>query len=287
MDKASTLEARLIEEMSSTISDIDTRIGENTDVVGTTTLFARLRQIVDTYLADGTVGLTALKALIDANQVDLDAIIVDTTSIETKVDAIQTDLDNATDGLGALKALIDINQVDLDAIIVDTTSIETKVDAVQADLDNATDGLGALKALIDANQVDLNSVLAKTDLINSASGLGTLNDANTSDTIIPTKLPTDMHLIFSIRNIIVAADDFDIEVKVGPTASEDVVAYYNITSDGVDTTIDKGSGAGSIVKERKIDISSILVNTGEQVIVQYTKNGAISRDVLYKYLCGV
>ena len=162
MDKASSLEARLIEEMSSTISDIDTRVGENTDAVGTTTLFARLRQIVDTYLADGTVGLTALKALIDANQVDLDSIIVDTTSIETKVDTIQTDLDNATDGLGALKTLIDANQVDLDTIIVDTTSLETKVDAIQTDLDNATDGLGALKTLIDANQVDLNSILVDT-----------------------------------------------------------------------------------------------------------------------------
>lgn len=162
MDKASSLEARLVKEMSATISDIDTRIGENTDAVGTTTLFARLRQIVDTYLADGTVGLAALKALIDANQVDLDAIIIDTTSIETKVDAIQTDLDNATDGLGALKTLIDANQVDLDAIIVDTTSIETKVDTIQTDLDNTTDGLGALKALIDANQVDLNSILVDT-----------------------------------------------------------------------------------------------------------------------------
>jgi len=179
MDKGTTLEARLMEDLNTSIDTIDTKVGENTDAAGTTTLFAILRQIVDTYLADGTVGLTALKALIDANQVDLNAIIVDTTSIETKVDTVQTDLDNATDGLGALKALIDANQVDLDAIIVDTTSIETKVDTVdtvvdgvQTDLNNATDGLGALKSLLDINQVDMDAIIA--DLDNGTDGLGAL-----------------------------------------------------------------------------------------------------------------
>ena len=182
MDKGSTLEARLIEEMSATIGGIDTKIGENTDTVGITTLFARFRQIVDSYLADATIGLANLKALIDANQVDLNAIIVDTTSIETKVDVIQADLDNATDGLGALNALIDANQVDLNAIIVDTTSIESKVDTVdtvvdgiQTDLSNATDGLGALKDLIDTNQVDLNSILVGT------GNIETKVDANQTD----------------------------------------------------------------------------------------------------------
>lgn len=45
------------------VDRIDTKIGTNTDVVGTTTLFARLRQIVDNYLAGGD--LPAIKAQID------------------------------------------------------------------------------------------------------------------------------------------------------------------------------------------------------------------------------
>jgi hypothetical protein len=208
------------------------------------------------------------------------AIQTDVTSIETKVDTvdtvvdgIQTDLSNGTDGLGALKALIDTATTDIG-------TVDTVVDGIQTDLSNATDGLGALKTLIDA-------VKAKTDLMNSTSGSSTLNDANVSDTIVPSSLPTKMHVIFDISTIIVAADDFTLEVKVGAAASERVVAYYKITSDGTDTTIDTGSGTGAVVKQRRIDISDIMVYTGEQVLLNYTKNGATDRNVLYKYVCGV
>jgi len=133
----------------------------------------------------------------------------------------------------------------------------------------------------------INEIKAKTDQLNSAFGTSTLNDANTSDIIVPTTLPANVHIIFDISNIVVAADDFDIEVKVGVAASERVIAYYNITSDGADTTIDKGSGTGSVVKQRKIDISDILVYESEQLIVELTKNGATDRDVVYKYTYGV
>ena len=119
------------------------------------------------------------------------------------------------------------------------------------------------------------------------TGSSTLNDANPSDTIAPSSLPTKMHVIFDISTIIVAGDDFTLEVKVGAAASERVVAYYKITSDGTDTTVDTGSGTGAVIKQRRIDISGILVYTGEQVLLNYTKNGATDRNVAYKYTGGV
>ena len=126
-----------------------------------------------------------------------------------------------------------------------------------------------------------------TDLMNSASGASTLNDANPSDTIVPSSLPTKMHAIFDISNLNNNLDDFTLEVKVGAAASERVVAYYRLTSDGTDITADTGSGIGNKIKVRRIDISGILVYTGEQVLLNYTKNGATDRNVAYKYICGV
>ena len=117
-------------------------------------------------------------------------------------------------------------------------------------------------------------------------GSGTLNDANTSDTIVPISLPTKAHIIFDISNLNNNLDDFTIEVKVGAAASERVVAYYKLTSDGSNITSDTGSGAGIIAKARRIDISDILIFTGEDVIVSRTKNSTTDRDVLYQYLCG-
>ena len=62
-------EARLAELGATNIpSDIDalnTKIGTNVDVAGTTTVFARLRQVVDSYLADGTIGLAQIESLVD------------------------------------------------------------------------------------------------------------------------------------------------------------------------------------------------------------------------------
>ena len=139
----------------------------------------------------------------------------------------------------------------------------------------------------DATAANQATIIAKTDLINSASGSSTLNDANPSDTIIPSSLPTKMHVIFDISTIIVAGDDFTLEVKVGAAASERVVAYYNLTSDGADITVDTGTGTGAVIKQRRIDISGILVYGGEQVLLNYTKNGATDRNVAYEYVCGV
>jgi len=147
---------------------------------------------------------------------------------------------------------------------------------------------GYLDELAPANiPADLDAIKAKSDLILSDSGTGTLNDANVSDTIVPASLPTKAHIAFDISNLNNANDDFTIEVKVGAAASERVVAYYKLTSDGTDITCDTGSGTGNVIKQRRFDISDILVYTGEQVIVSRTKNSATDRNVDYKYLCGV
>ena len=242
------------------------------------------------------------------------AAVGTTKSLVAYTKGIMNDLSNATDGLGALKALIDaLNDLsaanvttactsslntydpptrseattDKNAIITEVNANETKIDTVdtvvdgiQTDLSNATDGLGALKTLIDA-------IKAKTDLMNSASGSSTLNDANPSDTIVPSSLPCKMHVIFDISNLNNANDDFTLEVKVGAAAAERVVAYYKLTSDGSDITADTGSGIGNKIKVRRIDISGILVYTGEQVLLDYTKNSGTDRNVAYKYICGV
>lgn len=192
------------------VAAINAKIGTNADAAGTTTVFARLRQIVDTYLADGTIGLNALRVLINA-----------------------------------------------------------------------------VGAAVSAVNVIVTAIKAKTDLINSATGSGTLNDANPSATIIPTLLPTKMNLTISINNLNNNGDDFDIEVKVGPSGSEETEYWVNLTSDGSDISADSGNGVSIVIKQRRIDISNITVHASEQVVITLTKNSATDRDVAYKYSCGV
>jgi len=94
---------------------------------------------IQTDLSNGTDGLGALKALIDAitaagptkAEMDTAHALLATEAkqdiIDTVVDGIQTDLSNGTDGLGALKALIDAVQTQ-----VDTTGVELTAAAVDA-----------------------------------------------------------------------------------------------------------------------------------------------------------
>jgi hypothetical protein len=100
------------------IKDLIDRLGTAADAAGTTTVFARLKQIVDTYLASGTIGLAAIKTVVDA-------ILVDTsTTLEGKLDAI-----------GIIVA----------AILVDTgTTLEGKLDLPAAD---ATENTTVAKAV--------------------------------------------------------------------------------------------------------------------------------------------
>lgn len=133
----------------------------------------------------------------------------------------------------------------------------------------------------------LAAIKLKSDLINSDSGSATITGTD-SDTIVPSSLPTKMHLTLDINALVANGADNTIEIKVGAAASERVVAYYNLTGDGADITADTGSGVGAIIKQRKIDISNILVYTGEQVIIGNTKNDVGGNLAIpYKYICGV
>ena len=164
-----------------------------------------------------------------------------------------------------------------------TIAFDTKITEATAFI---ITGIRSAPVEIAAVQTVVDAIKLKTDLLNFTSGSGTLNDANGSDTIVPSSLPTKIHLTFDISNLNNNADDFTIEVKVGASGSERVVAYYNLTSDGTDITADTGTGLGSIIKQRRIDISDILCFTSEQVIVELTKNGMTDRNVAYNYLCG-
>lgn len=145
---------------------------------------------------------------------------------------------------------------------------------------------------LDGGRLDLliDAIKAKSDLMNSALGSGTLNTATANPhtaTIVPTSLPTKMHLIFDISNLNTNTDDFEVQVSVGAAGNERVIAWYGLTSDGTDITCDTGSGVGSVIKQRRIDVSNILVYTGEQVIVSLKRNAGTDDTVDYKYLCGV
>ena len=102
---------------------ISDKIGTNVDATGTTTLFARLRQIVDTYLADATIGLAVIEGYVDI-------------------------LDDATNGLANIKSLIDTLTTYVDT---EVAAILAAVDTEVADIKAVTDALpdaGALTTLI-------------------------------------------------------------------------------------------------------------------------------------------
>ena len=119
-------------------------------------------------------------------------------------------------------------------------------------------------------------------------GSGTLNTATDNPhtaTIVPILLPTKMHIEIDIHNINTNLDDFELQVSVGAAASERVIAWYGLTSDGTGITVDTGSGVGRVIKTRRIDISGILVNESEQVIISIKKNVGADDTVDYEYLC--
>jgi hypothetical protein len=70
------------------VETINTKIGTNVDAAGTTTVFARLRQIVDTYLASGTQGLAVLLAEINANEAKIDIVGAIAAAIDTQTDKL-------------------------------------------------------------------------------------------------------------------------------------------------------------------------------------------------------
>jgi len=120
--------------------------------------------------------------------------------------------------------------------------------------------------------------------VSSSFGSGTLNDANTSDTIVPTTRPCKTELVLDISALNNASDDFTLDVKVGASGSEKMVAWFNLTSDGTDITCDTGSGVGFVIEQRRLNIMDITVLANEQMIITRTKNGSTDRNVPYAYV---
>ena len=121
------------------------------------------------------------------------------------------------------------------------------------------------------------------EALTATTGSGTLNDANTSDTIVPTTRPCKTELVLDISALNNASDDFTLDVKVGASGSEQVVAWFNLTSDGTDITCDTGSGVGFVIEQRRLNITDITVLANEQMIITRTKNGSTDRNVPYAY----
>jgi len=200
------------------VINILARIGTNTDLAGTTTVFARLRQIVDTYLAHGTIGLAALKALIDAVEGKLDgasglvaikavvdAILVDTGTtlpgllaaiagyIDTEVADIKTQTDklgDATIGLANLKALIDIltGYVDTEVAAI-LAAVDTEVAAIKTQTDKlagAAPVAGNTTANWQAAEANVVSIGAN-DIKNKVHDLS-LNISNLAGAVITVRL---------------------------------------------------------------------------------------------------
>jgi hypothetical protein len=98
--KAGTLYRILnISSVEIDVAIINAKIGTNVDAAGTTTVFARLKQIVDTYLASGTHGLAAIKTVVDAILVGTGTTLpVALATIIAYVDELETRLSAARAG---------------------------------------------------------------------------------------------------------------------------------------------------------------------------------------------
>ena len=134
-------------------------------------------------------------------------------------------------------------------------------------------------------EADITAAKAEVlEALTATTGSGTLNDANTSDTIVPTTRPCKTELVLDISALNNASDDFTLDVKVGASGSEKMVAWFNLTSDGTDITCDTGSGVGFVIEQRRLNIMDITVLANEQMIITRTKNGSTDRNVPYAYV---
>jgi len=114
-------------------------------------------QDIEDKLDNGTWGLVALKALIDAIEAKLDDPTSGLANLKTLIDDLEDKLDNGTYGLAALKALIDALEAKLDDGTSGLDALKALLDAIEDKLDDGTYGLAALKALLDAVESKLDN----------------------------------------------------------------------------------------------------------------------------------
>ena len=129
-----------------------------------------LQAIVDNLLAHGSYGLSALKALMDALEGNLDDGTYGLAALKALIDAIETKLDDGATGLAAIKALIDALEDKLDNGTYGLAALKALVDAIEAKLDDGTSGLDALKALLDAIEAKVDKLAGETPTSGSVTG---------------------------------------------------------------------------------------------------------------------
>ena len=137
------------------VAAINSKIGTNTDPSGTTTLFARLRQIVDDYLASASTGMAAIKAVVDALEGKLDDGSHGLAALKLLIDSVELKLDDGVYGLAALKALIDAIEGKLDNPVFGLINIKTEIEAMEIKLDDPIHGLINIEAEIEAIETKL------------------------------------------------------------------------------------------------------------------------------------
>jgi len=126
-----------------TIADtVNTSVGTNGDAAGTTTVFARLKQIVDTYLGNGTIGLAVIEGYVDDIESRLGTPA--TGTVAGDVESIETKVGTNADGVGTTTVFARLAQI------------------VTTYLSDGTIGLAAIEALVD----DLESRLTAQRALN-------------------------------------------------------------------------------------------------------------------------
>jgi len=210
------------------VAIIDAKIGTNVDAAGTTTVFARLKQIVDTYLASGTHGLAALKVILDA------ILLLTGTTLEAKLDAIKLVVDAILVDTGITLP------ADLALIAAYVDELETRLSAARAGyLDNLIGVVttGTFSLLAGVVEQDCLVFAAATQQIDIELFMNNLAQANTVREYV-----NDLAAAPQQISAKVFPTDFDTGTKVVILSFVQKNAAYKITlkasiTEGVDKDI--------------------------------------------------
>lgn len=228
------------------VAAISAKIGSNTDPSGTTTLFARLRQIVDDYLANATNGLTAIKNAVDAVEGKLDDGTHGLAALKVLIDSVELKLDDGVHGLAALKTLIDAIEGKLDNPVFGLVQIKTEIEALETKLDDPIHGLANIKAEIEA---------IETKLDDPTSGLANIK---TEITAIEAKLDDATYGLNALKTLLDA-----IEVKLDRLRGESP-ATGSVTGNWQSGTATSGETGADLVtvgaNDTKYKLHSLIVS---------------------------
>lgn len=216
----------IIKDLLADAEALLTKVGTNVDAAGTATLFARLRQVVDTYLADTTFGLSNLETLVDDLEIRLGTptggtVVTHLEATEAEVAVIDAALGNATGDMSAvtqseattLAAFLKLvrammrahNQTRICLIVPDLANLGSDAPntAIRAELDK----IGTVSVLdeagVDGGQEDW--AVYNLVVVGSNAG-GYLFDNDNLDDLITLKLP-----------VMVCNRDVAMHLKMGAT----------------------------------------------------------------------